>query len=130
MPSSLGPAEILVIVIVALIVLGPAKLPQAGRQVGKTLSEIRRFTSDMRSEVKQAFDAEAESQARPGTAPPSYTDYQPLPSDGPPVTEPEPSPPAPTPEPPAQAHEGAERAQDSGAPAVAPDPTTDDGPRP
>jgi len=71
MPSSLGPAEILVILVVALIVLGPAKLPQAGRQVGKALAELRKWTTDVRSEVKTAFDVEAAVSDRP----PSYDDY-------------------------------------------------------
>ena len=71
MPSSLGPAEILVIIVVALIVLGPAKLPQAGRQVGKALAEIRKWTTDVKSEVKTAFDVESALADRP----PSYDDY-------------------------------------------------------
>lgn len=58
MPSSLGPAEIIVILVVALIVLGPKRLPEAGRQVGKALSEIRRWTADMKSEMTSAFDAD------------------------------------------------------------------------
>lgn len=58
MPSSLGPAEILVILVVALIVLGPARLPQAGRQVGKALAEVRRWTRDVQSDVRSAFDVE------------------------------------------------------------------------
>ena len=72
MPSSLGPAEILVILVVALIVLGPAKLPQAGRQVGKALAELRRWTTDVKSEVRTAFDVEAAMNEKP----PSYDDYQ------------------------------------------------------
>jgi Tat protein translocase TatB subunit len=72
MPSSLGPAEILVILVVALIVLGPAKLPQAGRQVGKALSELRKWTSDVKSEVRTAFDVEAAINEKP----PSYDEYR------------------------------------------------------
>jgi Tat protein translocase TatB subunit len=58
MPSSLGPAEILVVLVVALIVLGPSRLPEAGRQVGKALSELRRWTQDVKSEVNKAFEEE------------------------------------------------------------------------
>ncbi len=56
MPSSLGPAEILVILVVALIVLGPSRLPEAGRQVGRALSEIRRWSQDVKSEMRTAID--------------------------------------------------------------------------
>ncbi len=88
MPSSLGPAEILVILVVALIVLGPAKLPQAGRQVGRALAEIRKWTTEVKSEVKGAFDVETAM-----NAPPSYQDYPPYttsPSPSPAVAEPGP----------------------------------------
>lgn len=59
MPTSLGPAEILVILVVALIVLGPKRLPEAGRQVGKAIAEVRRWTTDVTSEIKSAIDVEA-----------------------------------------------------------------------
>ncbi|MFN2503280.1 MAG: twin-arginine translocase TatA/TatE family subunit [Acidimicrobiales bacterium] len=56
MPTSLGPAEILVILVVALIFLGPKRLPEAGRQVGKALAEVRRWSQDMKYEMNQAFN--------------------------------------------------------------------------
>ncbi len=68
MPSSLGPAEILVILVVALIVLGPNKLPQAGRQLGRALSEVRKWTSDMKNEMKTVVDFED----RPTYSSPEY----------------------------------------------------------
>ena len=58
MPTSLGPAEILVILVVALIVLGPKRLPEAGRQVGKAIAEVRRWTTEVTSEIKSAVDIE------------------------------------------------------------------------
>ena len=71
MPSSLGPAEILVILVVALIVLGPSRLPEAGRQVGKALAEVRRWTRDVQSDVRSAFDVDEKR--------PSYSD--PIPAE-------------------------------------------------
>lgn len=65
MPSSLGPAEILVILFVALIVLGPNRLPEAGRQVGKALAEVRRWSRDMKSEVRGFIDPELMSSRAP-----------------------------------------------------------------
>jgi sec-independent protein translocase protein TatA len=38
---NLGPGEILVILTIALIVLGPKKLPEAGRAIGRGLREFR-----------------------------------------------------------------------------------------
>jgi len=71
MPSSLGPAEILVILVVALIVLGPSRLPEAGRQVGKALTEIRKWTQDMKSEMNGAFTPEPPMAPMPPPAPPT-----------------------------------------------------------
>lgn len=65
MPSSLGPAEIMIILVVALIVLGPTKLPEAGRQVGKALAEVRRWTRDVKAEVNQVFDPDAAPPQQP-----------------------------------------------------------------
>jgi len=60
MPTSLGPLEILVILVVALIVLGPERLPKAARQIGKAVAEVRHWSSGIQDEVKSAFNAEAE----------------------------------------------------------------------
>lgn len=95
MPSSLGPAEILVILVVALIVLGPNKLPQAGRQLGKALSEVRRWTSDMKSEIKNVVDFD-DRPTYPSSPTPSTTvaaDAKPATAAGVPA-DPEPAPPA------------------------------------
>lgn len=53
--GSIGPAEILVVLVVALLVLGPARLPEAARTVGKAVSEIRKATSGLQTEVRDAF---------------------------------------------------------------------------
>jgi len=58
MPSSLGPMEILAILVVALIVLGPRRLPEAGRQIGKFLSEVRRWSHNMQSEIRDVIESE------------------------------------------------------------------------
>ena len=69
MPTSLGPAEILVILVVALIVLGPKRLPEAGRQVGKAIAEVRKWSQGFQDEIKGAMD--------PGATRPSYSQRQP-----------------------------------------------------
>ena len=70
MPSSLGPAEILVILVVALIVLGPKRLPEAGRQVGKALAEVRRWSTDVKSEIRAAVEPEPPGFPPPAPEPP------------------------------------------------------------
>ena len=74
MPTSLGPAEILVILIVALIVLGPKKLPEAGRQVGKAIAEVRKWSQGFQDEIKNAMEPEPKrpsyAEPQPGYQPP------------------------------------------------------------
>ena len=55
---NLGPMELLVIVVVALLVLGPQRLPEAMRQVGKGVAEVRQWTSQVTTHVHSAFEAE------------------------------------------------------------------------
>ena len=52
---NIGPAEILVVLVVALVVLGPSRLPDAARSLGRALSEFRRVTSGFQAEVREAF---------------------------------------------------------------------------
>jgi len=51
-----GPLEIVVILVVALLVFGPNKLPEIGRQVGKAVKEFRRFQSSFQDEVRDFVD--------------------------------------------------------------------------
>jgi TatA/E family protein of Tat protein translocase len=51
----LSPVKILVLLVIALIVLGPDKLPQVARQLGAAWGDIRRFRSRLESEVRGAF---------------------------------------------------------------------------
>ena len=53
---NIGGAELLVILLVALLVLGPNKLPQAARQVGHFLGEFRRIADGFQNELKSAMD--------------------------------------------------------------------------
>lgn len=60
----LGVGEVIIILIVALVVLGPTKLPQVARQVGKGLREFRRAASDLQNTFDEvAREAEREERA-------------------------------------------------------------------
>jgi sec-independent protein translocase protein TatA len=73
MPS-LGPMEILVILVVALVVLGPTRLPEAGRQVGRAMSEFRRWSTGVQNELRTALDDTAPPTIGPAQAPSSNGD--------------------------------------------------------
>jgi Tat protein translocase TatB subunit len=48
---NLGPAEILVIAVVALLVFGPKRLPDVARQVGSAMRELRKMQEHVKSEL-------------------------------------------------------------------------------
>jgi sec-independent protein translocase protein TatB len=58
---NIGTAEVVVIALIALIVLGPDKLPQAARQVGHFTSEARKIANGFRQEMKNAMDEVADT---------------------------------------------------------------------
>ena len=68
MPS-LGPLEILVIFIVALLVFGPNKLPELARQVGKGLAEFRKVQHHLKGELDDAIHSVMDDD-KPKVAPP------------------------------------------------------------
>jgi sec-independent protein translocase protein TatB len=54
--NSLGGGEVIVILVLALIVLGPEKLPDAIRKVGNIYGELRRMSEGFQSEFREAFE--------------------------------------------------------------------------
>lgn len=52
----IGSTEILIILIVALVLIGPQKLPDLMRSVGKGLSEFRRMSSDVKSTLEREIE--------------------------------------------------------------------------
>ncbi|HEX8887981.1 MAG TPA: twin-arginine translocase TatA/TatE family subunit [Pyrinomonadaceae bacterium] len=52
--EGLGTSELLLILVVALIIFGPRKLPQLSRQLGKSLADFRRASEDF----KQTWEKE------------------------------------------------------------------------
>jgi Tat protein translocase TatB subunit len=59
---NVGGGELLVILLIALIVLGPQRLPDAARTVGRVMGDLRRMSSGFQQELKDAFD---DSDSRP-----------------------------------------------------------------
>ena len=63
----IGMPELMVIMVVALVVLGPKRLPEIARALGKGLAEFRRATSDVNEELRKAQRA-IEEEARAADA--------------------------------------------------------------
>jgi TatA/E family protein of Tat protein translocase len=62
--GSLGGAELLVILVLALLLFGPRKLPEIGRTIGKGLSEFRKATSDFKANLEREVDLSEVKEAR------------------------------------------------------------------
>ena len=41
MPFSVGPMELVIVLVIALVILGPKRLPEAGKAVGRGLREFK-----------------------------------------------------------------------------------------
>ncbi|MEA2504819.1 MAG: hypothetical protein QOG36_1862 [Actinomycetota bacterium] len=78
-----SPEKILLIAAVALIFIGPKRLPQIGRHVGRWLGDLRRATGGIADELKEGL---AETPAAPPApvVPPAPPTPVPPPVDGPP----------------------------------------------
>ncbi|CAN5268423.1 hypothetical protein BH18ACT4_BH18ACT4_06070 [soil metagenome] len=68
---NIGAGEMLVIMLVALIVLGPQKLPDAARKVGNVMGEMRRLSSGFQTEMRNALDDAERSEQPTGTLQPA-----------------------------------------------------------
>jgi len=56
--GSIGMTELLVILVVALLVIGPKKLPNLARTIGRTLRDFKRATSDFENSIDIETDEE------------------------------------------------------------------------
>ncbi|GMU67461.1 MAG: hypothetical protein AMXMBFR36_37350 [Acidobacteriota bacterium] len=112
--GSLGLPEILFILVLALLLFGPRRLPEIGRTIGKGLSEFRRATNDLKRSIESEIELE-EPPRRPAPVPPTAASLRGVPSPVPP--EADPAKPASEPEDPAASSEAP-----AAAPAAAPEP--------
>jgi len=83
----IGPEELVLILIIALIVLGPERMPKVARDLGRVVGDLRRTSDQLREEflnadklIDKAADAAGPSQSVPAIAPPLQTN-----GSGPPI---------------------------------------------
>ncbi|HEX2266785.1 MAG TPA: twin-arginine translocase TatA/TatE family subunit [Actinomycetota bacterium] len=55
---NIGPTELIIILVLALIVFGPTRLPEIGRSIGRSLREFRRASDEIRGEIERDLDDE------------------------------------------------------------------------
>lgn len=54
--GNLGMPELLMIMVLALLLFGPKKLPEIGKQVGKALGEFKRASNDLKRTIEDEME--------------------------------------------------------------------------
>ena len=54
--GNLGMPELMMIMLLALLLFGPKKLPEIGKQVGKALGEFKRASNDLKRSIQDEMD--------------------------------------------------------------------------
>jgi sec-independent protein translocase protein TatA len=65
MPVSVGPMELILVLVIALVVLGPKRLPEAGKALGKGLREFKDSVSGIADHHDDEHDEDGEPAALP-----------------------------------------------------------------
>ncbi|WP_242344925.1 Sec-independent protein translocase protein TatB [Anaeromyxobacter terrae] len=66
----LGFGEIVIIAILALLLLGPDRLPEAAKTLGKTLREVRKATEDIKDQIETELYSDERKTTKPALVPP------------------------------------------------------------
>ena len=66
--GSIGMPELIIILVIALIIFGPRKLPELGKSLGRSLNEFKKASQDLQNTLEQEIKIEEEKEkeaARP-----------------------------------------------------------------
>jgi len=90
MLGNIGPLEIIVVLIIALVVFGPKRLPELGNSLGKGIREFRdTVTGDKHDDDDADVKTLSATQATTTPVPPAAAPTQPAPAPVEPAVEPE-----------------------------------------
>lgn len=67
----LGVPELVIILVIALVIFGPRKLPEIGQALGKGIREFKKSTSEIEDQVKQEFSETPKESSKESTSEPS-----------------------------------------------------------
>ena len=76
----IGFPELIVILVLALVIIGPKKLPELGRSIGRGIAELRRMSEDLKGTIEENLNPKEDPSDAPtpdpsGTSPfPNHSD--------------------------------------------------------
>ena len=59
----IGMPELIVILVIALIIFGPRKLPELGKSLGRSLNEFKKASTDLQNTLEQEIKIEEQKEA-------------------------------------------------------------------
>lgn len=69
----IGPSELIIILVLALIIFGPGKLPEVGKAIGRSIKEFKAATSSVENDIKQSLSTTTTASPASSPAPAQAT---------------------------------------------------------
>lgn len=67
--GSIGMPELIIILVIALIIFGPRKLPELGKSLGRSINEFRRASTELQNTLEQEISLEEQKEQKAQSAP-------------------------------------------------------------